>query len=223
MKHSLLFVLLMSVAVVSCGKKKKASSNSYEFEPEHTLYKVHCVTEPTPSPSPRAAPNSVADPDLPESLPEIRIPIEVEQCSGLGGVPHFNNKEMPGLIAIVDCNSRAVRFKTRDYRVNEVTAIGPTGEFHARVMYMNRLAVDSQGNANCWTRLLGDLSGRVSCPGDPAGARMDLEARWSFDETPPEVMEPPTPGQADFRNGKHCELLPGNCSFVNRASIGCGG
>lgn len=215
-----LLAALAALLIFSCAKKNEGLGYDEE-NPERTPYEVHCVTEPPPPPP--AGSTAAPEAPLPDSLPSVKVPIEVRACSAIGDVPHFYNREMPGLVAVVDCNARAVRFKTRDWQIAEAAGISPTGEVNLKVMYISRLVSDGQGGENCWVRLLGIVSGHASCPGDPRQARFDFKVDWSFDETPPEIMEPASPGHGDLRNGKHCRFKPGNCLFTNKASVGCGG
>ncbi|MBI3557433.1 MAG: hypothetical protein HY074_14305 [Deltaproteobacteria bacterium] len=219
-------VFSVSVLVVACGKSKskEVRLGAYGANPERTYYEVQCVTQPPPA-APSGA--SAIDPGtipLPTPLPSFTVPIEVQSCDGLGGEPpHFYGRTMPGLVAVADCNAKIVRFRSRDWQVGEASSIGPNGEFDLNVMYITRLTADIEGNANCWTRLQGHVTGHATCPGDPNAAHLDFHVSWKFDTTPPEIMETPPAGLADLRNGKNCKILPSNCTFTNTAAVGCGG
>lgn len=161
---------------------------------------------------------------LPDSLGKAQVPIDVTSCDGLAGEPpHFFGREMPGFALVVDCNARLVRFKSRDWQITEAVGISGSGTIDGRVMHITRLVSDASGNDNCWTRIMGHITGKVRCGAAPNDVHVDYKVDWTFDETPPEVMEPASPGHADLRTGKHCKLKPGNCAFSNMASIGCGG
>ncbi len=219
-------VLCLCVLVASCGKSKskEVRIGAYGANPERTVYEVQCVNQPPPA-APSGA--SAIDPGtipLPTTLPYFTVPIDVLACEGFGGEPpHFYGRTMPGLTAVVDCNAKIVRFRTRDWQVGEASSIGPNGEVDLNVMYITRLVGDADGNANCWTRLQGHVTGHAQCPGDPNAAHLDFNVHWKFDLTPPEIMEAPAPGHADLRNGKNCRILPSNCAFTNTASVGCSG
>ena len=219
-------MLFLAALLASCGKNKikEAAAGAYGPNPERTAYEIQCVTQPPPA-APSGA--SAIDPGsipLPAKLPGVLVPIQVNACNGFGGEPpHFYGREMPGLVAVVDCNAKIVRFRTRDWQVGEASSIGPAGEIDLNVMYITRLMSDADGSPNCWTRLQGHVTGHATCPGDPGAAHLDFHVAWKFDTTPPEIMEPPAPGLADLRNGKNCKILPANCSLENTASVGCGG
>lgn len=177
---------------------------------------------PWPSPTP--------EPPVPEKLSRTMLPIEIQHCTGLNGQPRFFQNEMPGLTAVVDCNDHIVRFRTRDFssgemnwQLNERAQISPSGALDTKIMYITRLAEDAAGTQNCWVRLLGHIQGTVDCPADPTQARFSFTATWMFDETPPEVMEAPAPGNADIRNGPHCRIKQGNCLFTNSGTASCNG
>jgi hypothetical protein len=214
---------LLAAAAIGCAKND--DQLSYGEDPETTTYEVFCATQPPPPPEEPWRPQPPAyDWPLPEQLPKVSVPIEVKSCDALGEPPNFNNRVMPGLAAVVDCNARVVRFKSRDWQVNEAAMISPSGTVDMRIMYITRLLRDIDNDQNCWIRLLGHIHGTAQCPpSDPAGARLNFTVEWTFDEMPPEIMEPASPGQADLRNGKRCKIRPGNCLFVNEANMGCGG
>lgn len=219
-------MLAIATAIVACGKKnnKESQLGAYGLAPETTAYEVQCNPPPPPAnPSGGSAMDPMSVP-LPDNLPTVQVQIDVQSCSALAGQPpHFYFRTMPGFAAVIDCKTRVVRFKTHDWQITEGARMGPTGDVEADIMLIARLTSDSVGNENCWSRFLGHVSGHVDCGGDPNAARFDFTTKWRFDETPPEVMEPASAGQADLRNGKHCVLRPGNCYFSNTASVGCGG
>lgn len=223
-------ILRIAVAVLTitttatfsaCGKRKFDNLGA-TVNPENALYEVYCPTEAAPPPPPIG---STSQPEIPvpEKLPSVQSPIELEVCDALPDGPRFFNRVMPGLIAIADCKSKVVRFKSRDWQVYEGSTIGPDGSFDMRVMYIGRLVADSQGTPNCWARLLGHITGKASCGANPSDARLDFTAIWTFDQTPPELMEPAAPGMADLRNGKHCTIGTANCVFKSSTNLGCGG
>jgi hypothetical protein len=222
-----LFLAITTISMTGCGKSKDDSMDLSLLNATKTKYETYCVTGPTPTPAPGVyvnINNPHPDFDVPEELPQVEIPLAVKGCPALNGrKPEFMGKKMPGLIAVVDCNAKLVRFKTRDYQTSEASSIGPSGDFDIKLMYILRLTDDAEGTGNCWTRVLGHIQGNAQCPGDPAAARVFFTADWKFDETPPEIMEPPLPGHADLRNGKACKFKPGNCEFSNAANIGCDG
>ena len=219
-------VVIAAITIASCAKKGTGDYAAYEGQLEKTAYEIDCITTPTPAPTIDPWTNSFPpEKPLPDtSFPTFSAPIEVKYCDGLNGAPQFFSGTQPGFVAIVDCNSRTVKFRTRDWQILETSGIDPTGAINAKVMYITRLAHDAAGHDNCWSRLLGHVTGHVDCPaGNPAGANLNLHVDWTFDETPPGAMADPDPGLADFRNGQHCELAPGNCLFSNQTSVGCGG
>lgn len=220
-------MVFAALTSVSCGKKQ-AGLAAFNGEFEEATFGVDCIDTPMEDPARKVDPWSgrptTYDPPLPESIPLITTPIDVDSCNGFGGAPSFPGKMMPGLIARVDCNAGVVHFRTRDYQVFEVGRIAPTGDVDVKVLYITRLLEDVDGTPNCWRRFLGHIQGKVNCPaGSPKSAHLNYRITWTVDETPAEIMENPTPGQADHRNGKFCRMGSGNCKFVNAIEMGCGG
>lgn len=230
MERFSLALLALSAVVASsgCGKEVVGSQSAYTGAIHETSYGVSCIDEPIDSEKRKVDPYSgkstVFDPELPDQLPVVYTPIEVNKCEGFGGAPMFPDKVMPGLIARVDCNAHVVHFRTRDYQVFEVGRITPAGDVAVTVLYITRLVQDADGATDCWRRFIGNIKGRVDCPaGNPMGAHLDYRVTWTVDPTPSEVMESPTPRQADHRVGKFCKMDSGNCEFSNHVEMGCGG
>lgn len=222
----LIAVMAFTAVAASCGKKRDGSLlGAYGADQEFAAYEAHCITDP---PLPPPPPGTSGDPRmavaLPDNLPRKTFPIEINQCSALRGEPpRFAGREMPAFTVSVDCNSNLVRFRTREWQVAEAAAINPQGQVDAKIMMINRMLFDAEGNENCWMRFLAHITGSVDCGGGAANAHANLKVVWTMDETPPEIMEPPSPGHADLRNGKHCVVRPGNCQFTNNVSLGCNG
>lgn len=216
---------LALITVTACGRKTKPIAlGAYGLNQEFASFEIQCNPPALPPP---ATGESAKDPlsvPLPDNLPTVQSPIEVVSCNGLAGdPPHFFNRMMPGFTTVVDCNAGLVRFRTRDWQVAETVGISGDGTVDGKVMLVTRLLKDTAGNENCWSRFLGHVVGKVRCSSDPNAIHFDYKVDWTFDETPPEVMESPSPNFADLRNGKHCKILPGNCAFRNSNSVSCGG
>jgi hypothetical protein len=229
MRAAIVIIPFLAILIASCSKTSSSSEVSpYGEYPESTAYEMQCITgPPPPGPSgettgPTGEPIKWEELPIPSPLPVSRSAITPQACPALGDLPHFPGRDMPGMVVVVDCNARVVRFRTRDWQLSEASNLNPNNDFDLRVMYIVRFLRDADGNENCWARIQGHITGHADCA-VPARARLNWHVDWSMDETPPSIMEPPAPGMADSRNGKHCRLRQGNCAFGNTAKMGCGG
>jgi hypothetical protein len=226
-------VLSFCIVLGSCSQKPDALNGSsiHAGATEVATFEIQCLNTKAPG----LKPGEVIDANNPNpdtypmpgegTIPIFAIPVQVDNCGALPRGLYFPSHNLPAVIAVVNCNENIVRFKTRDYQVNETSRIGPGGMIEMHFFFTGRLARDAHGNENCWTRLLGHVTGTAKCnSNDMNQTRFDFKVDWTIDRSSPELMEAAPPGLADLRNGKHCELNPGfGCSFATEASVGCGG